>query len=145
MLNRFFLANIFSLLLLAYCCPGLAAEERPFYMWTDEAGIINFSQTQPKDRRAEEIAQEHEFGQPPPDEDADRSSYVPPEDEANQRTRELNCMIGKKSLEKLQGFKNIFLLNDEGWWRQITEATRQAEIKKAERIIEENCPEEDFF
>jgi hypothetical protein len=138
------LGNILlSISLLSISVTGVT-QEQPYYMWTDEEGVLNFSQSEPKNTESTEFSKPHEFGKPLHSEDDSNSNYVPPEAAANARTRELNCMIGEKSMNKLKGFKNIFLRNEDGWWRQISDERRLEKIQEAEQIIKENCPVSDF-
>jgi len=134
---------LFSVSLLSISVTGVT-QEQPYYMWTDNQGILNFSQSEPKNAESTEFSKPHEFGTPLQSENDSDSKFVPPEAAANARTRELNCMIGEKSLSKLNGFKNIFLRNEDGWWRQISDERRMEKIQQAELIVKENCPVSDF-
>lgn len=132
--------NALKLLLICYCL-AVVAEDKPYYMWTDPSGVVNFSDIKPLDRASTEFSEPHEFGEPLTDEDDSSSGYVPPEAAINETARALNCLIGQRMLSKLQGYKNIFMKNDEGWWRQLSEQSRQQKVDEALQIIDENCEE----
>jgi hypothetical protein len=129
-----------SLLLICYCLP-IVAEDKPYYMWTDPSGVVNFSDIKPLDRDSTEFSDPPEFGEPFNDDDGSSPGYVPPEAAVNETARALNCLIGQRMLSKLQSYKNIFMKDDEGWWRQLSEQSRQQKVDDAFRIIDENCEE----
>ena len=135
-------------LLLLLCCSlaftaslsSVMAEERPYYMWIDDAGVLNFSQTRPRDRSAEEIVEPPlKFGHRIAQEK--KSAYVSAQTKFKQDTRRANCDSGQKSLQKLQRFKTIFFRGEDGFFRQLSEEGKQEKIKEAEITISENCPE----
>ena len=114
------------------------AEERPYYMWVDDEGVPNFSQTRPRDRSSEEIAEPSlRFRERRPEEE--KSVYVSPETKFQQDTRRINCDSGQKSLERLQRYKTIFFLGEDGFFTQLSEEEKQAKISEAEKDISDNC------
>jgi hypothetical protein len=122
---------------------AVVAEERPYYMWTDDAGVLNFSQEQPRDRDVQEIAEPPlEFGHRLPDETG-KTGYLSPEARFEQQTRDVRCLEGQKSLERLHRYKTIFFRGEDGFFRQLTEEAKQEKIDEAEQVIAENCPEPD--
>ena len=125
-------------ILLSCFCLSSDAEDKPYYMWTDPSGVVNFSDIRPLDRDSKEFSKPHEFGEPLNDEGS-ASGYVPPEAAINETARDLNCLIGQRMLLKLQSYKNIFMRDDEGWWRQLSEQSRQQKVDEAQRIIETSC------
>ena len=100
-----------AMLLLLLPVPGFCAES-PYYVWTDKDGIANFSQDRPRDVAAKEVSSTKRFGR------QENLSATPKQlssvDQANQATRDTNCASGKRTLEKLRGFKNVIVKNAEG-------------------------------
>ena len=131
-------------LLLAVTLSPLAVfgEEKPYYMWRDAEGVLNFAQLKPMNDRVkvEEISKPHDFGRQIPREEPP-PPVIPSEVEiANEQTRAANCEYGQKTLEKLQTQVNIFMRDAEGWWREVSDEKRQEEVTKAQQAIVENCP-----
>lgn len=62
-----------------------------------------------------------------------------PVDEVNARAREINCAIGRNMIASLNAHKNIFIKDEDGWWRKITEEQRRQKVRSAEKLIAENC------
>ncbi len=121
------------------------AEERSYYMWVDDDGVLNFAQDRPRDREAEEIAEPpRKFGQRLFSDESAETAYISPEEKFTQQTREVNCTSGRKSLEKLQGFKTIFFRGEDGFFRQLSDEAKQEKISETEQTIKENCPEPDL-
>ena len=121
---------------------GLA--ETPYYVWTDENGIVNFSQTIPRNQDATVVADEKPFGpKPEPYPILEQTETI--DTLMSKRSRELNCIIGKKALAKLSSFKNIFARDADGWWRAISDEQRQNKIVDNQNIIEKYCEKPGFF
>ncbi|MBD3649557.1 MAG: DUF4124 domain-containing protein [Pseudomonadales bacterium] len=130
---------------------GVFAAERPYYMWVDENGILNYSQDKPKDTDAEEI-----YGRPTPrlgnpvsEESPQPASKVPPggtvidEEEieaVNEKARQLNCEIGHRMKARLSEHKNTYMQDEDGWWRKLSPEQHEAQVKKAEELIATYCP-----
>jgi hypothetical protein len=142
MSKRTFLARCLPLgIVLTLGANGAFSEDRPYYMWTSKDGVVNFSQSKPRDVDAAQVTRPHRFGTrrgvtPPPP--APELSEV---DVANAETRRLNCRSGKRTLAKLESNRNIFIRDSKGWWREVTADTRDAETARAREVIAQNCAE----
>ena len=126
------------------------SEDEPYYMWTDDDGILNFSEIEPKDAVAEAIVKPMPFGSPVVEESDESGpppvvtqNQVPSEiielEQINARTREKSCASARRTLEKLQKFKTIIARGDDGFWREISGEARLLEVFNAEEAIAENC------
>jgi len=136
--HRFLFLAVFSGL---FTLPQLSfAAEEPYYMWKDDNGVVNFSQTIPKEQEATLIEKPRVFG-PPKRKAAQEPKPVPVELTGDARSRELNCMIGKKALVNLHGFKNIYLRGPDGLWKEISGEQREEKVRETEQIIADNCIE----
>lgn len=137
--SRKLFSSLPGILLLVYA-NGAFSEDRPYYMWTSKDGVVNFSQSKPRDVDAARVSKPHRFGTrrgaTPPPPPAPALSNV---DAANAETRKLSCRSAKRTLAKLEGNRNIFIRNAEGWWREVTAETRDAETTKAREVIAKNC------
>ena len=134
--------------------PGIVLpEDEPYYMWTDDNGVLSFSQIEPKDAEAEAIVKPMPVGgpvieasdgsEPPPVVIPDGvPSEVTELEQINARTREKSCASARRTLEKLQEFETIIARGDDGFWREISGEARQLELFNAEEAIAENCPTE---
>ena len=138
-----------GILLLVLPVIGLS-EDEPYYMWTDDNGILNFSEIEPVDAVAETIVKPMPFGDPVVEESDESEpppvvtqNQVPSEitelEQANARTREKSCASARRTLEKLQKFKTIIVRGDDGFWREISGEARLLEVSDAEEAITENC------
>ena len=120
------------------------AEERPYYMWVDDDGVLNFDQNRPRDRESEEIVESPlEFGQRRFSDEPTETVYISPEEKFAQQIREVNCTSDRKILEKLLGFKAILFRGEDGLFRQLSEEAKQEKISETEQAIKENCSEPD--
>ena len=128
-------------------------EDESYYMWTDDNGVLSFSQIEPKDVDAEAIVkpmpvgslvvEESDGSEPPPVVIPDGvPSEVTELEQINARTREKSCASARRTLEKLQKFKTIIGRGDDGFWREVSGEARQLEVFNAEEAIAENCPTE---
>lgn len=149
---------ITSLIFAQFSLTCANAEERPYYMWVDDDGVFNFSQMQPRNRVADEIpkppkaprpgGREPQSGESASQNQAAGSSSATAEDEdyiaqmeaVSSQGREVNCTLGRRTLQKLNQFRNIFMKGEDGLWRELTPERRATEVTKAERLIAENCP-----
>ena len=136
-------------------------DEPSHYMWRDENGVLNFSETAPAGVEYETV----ENNSAPPfgyrDRTESEGEVVPPEavQQILERTRkkesgEINagsvaqknaeirarsCEAAKRNLATLQSFKEALMRGDDGVWREIDDTRKNAEIAEVEAVIAENC------
>jgi hypothetical protein len=165
-MNRFLLLFCFSSVL---STSAMAAEDRPYYMWVDDEGVVNISQVQPpSDVRAREVFDEKkraEFeatgrpGRVEPDEENGEDDSSPSElpevavdlpwnqdllgnqtvDEISQEARDLNCALGRQVLRRLNAHPHIFMKDTQGFWRKLSPERLAQEKQKAQQTINSNC------
>jgi len=149
-----------SWLLLACLLTGLtgpvsAEKDSAIYKWTDDGGVVQYSQTPPPDRPSERMRRA-----PPPPEDpgavqgklqervkAMEERQAAQEDAADKSKKEeeikkivkKNCDTARKNLANLQlGGPRAYRTAD-GQVKRLTEEERQARIEEANKQIEEFC------
>lgn len=169
-MNSFFVRMVLLFLLLP--ASAIAAEERPYYMWVDDEGVLNISQVQPpSDVRAREVFDEKEreefeaTGRPgriEPSEDGEEteggSSELPEVavdlpwnqdllgnqsvDDISAEARDLNCALGRQVLRRLNAHPHIFMKDSQGFWRKLSPERLAQEKQKAQQTINFNCSPE---
>ena len=148
--------------LLSHPTPGA---EPLYYMWRDDNGVLDFSQQQPADVVTRVVEKpERPFGYPDEraqasssngedstaaDSTTDSESGLPPLQEAgitsteiqqsNALTMKHNCEAARRVLQRLQGFKQIIVRGEDGFWRELSAEAKQAEIDKTLLDVQEFC------
>lgn len=140
--------SLLAMTVLLFAIPAFAVDERPYFMWADENGVLTFSQTMPRDRDVTQMTEPRELGRPGqqiatleamiplPDSREYQSTQI---DLLNGSARELNCLIGRRSLAQLNAFRNIFAQGPDGFWREVTPEQREQKVERSRQLIAENC------
>ena len=147
---------VLSIVIIAVATPvcALAADDnRPYYMWVDKDGVVNFSQQKPRGTEAKEIydgsvshtgTSSATGGQTQPEAKPSESNKVefdePEVDAVNEKARAINCAIGQRMLKKLNAHKFIYMKDKDGWWRQLSPEQYEAQVEKAHDLIGKYCP-----
>jgi hypothetical protein len=139
--------------LILFLLPGLTAAE--VYRWVDEHGNVHFGDHAPLERNAEQVTIEA----PPPEndpeahrrleeidrlnainqEDRERAKEKAAKEEAERRQREQQCAIARKRLERSRTAKYLYLPNDDGTRRILSDMDRSQAIREMEAEIEQHC------
>lgn len=143
---RFFLA------LILFAIAGLA--QAGVYKWVDEKGVTHYSST-PHDPSAQQIKV-----QPPPTttessspsssirlweanesmkKSRDRRQKQEEIDQQERQEKERICVLARQRLQELQEYEHIYSRNKQGEREYWDDATKEAEIKKAQDAIKNNC------
>lgn len=137
------LTRFLALLLIVLACaslPAHAVEDDVIYMWTDENGVVNFSQTEPPRHSVVEI-EKPMATRPATKSPPAAAREVIRNDEFNEETRQRNCRIGHRTRNALEAHKNIYLIHPDGLYHKITDERRTEEFAKAQAIIDQYCDE----
>jgi hypothetical protein len=140
---------VFALILIAIA--GLA--QAGVYKWVDEKGVTHYSST-PHNPSAQQI----KVQPPPTTESSPPSSSIrlweanesmkksrerrQKQEEADQQERqekERICVLARQRLRELQEYDRIYSRNKQGEKEYWDDATKEAEIKKAQDAIKNNC------
>ena len=130
----------FALLFLAssyaFSAPGKV------YKWTDEKGLVHYSErpplgvqteiVKPETGHSEPVNYESAANEKPKDEkkgDAGKSSLKDPE----------RCDVARKNLETLKTYARIKFKGDDGEYRFLTPDEQQQKTNEATKAIEESC------
>jgi hypothetical protein len=130
--------------------PGFAAE---VYKWTDENGVIHFSDRKPVDRTAE--VQDVPEDAPPAEADASDVSESGPS-AAQQRREEIErkgresqeqearmqqqCQAWQAEVDRLEPNRRVFYTNEEGETERMDDVERTDRVAELNTLIDENCP-----
>ena len=130
------------------------AEDHPYYMWRDSNGVLNISEVRPRDKAVDvktvnggetpELSRRpgHEGPQGKTTETPAATSEDAEVEKNNATTRLLNCQIGHMALDKLNANKFIFMRGKDGLWRKLTPEERDAQVANSQKLIADNCDEE---
>jgi molecular chaperone GrpE (heat shock protein) len=133
--------------------PGMAASE--VYRWVDEHGDVHFGDRAPRERDAEQVTIEA----PPPEndpevhrrleeidrlnainqEDRERAKEKAAKEEAERQRLEQQCAIARKRLERSRTASYLYLPNDDGTRRILSDMDRSKAIREMEAEIAEHC------
>jgi hypothetical protein len=131
------------------------AAEAEMYRWVDQQGVTHFSQVPPVTGEAtrlrkpaadpvgnsdtvERINQQWQQAQDRKEERTEQREQQQEEAQLQARRAE-NCKAAKYNLGILQGPSNRLIKQPGGDYQRLTEEQRQAQISKAEEIIERDC------
>lgn len=133
--------------------PALTAAE--VYRWVDENGNVHFGDRAPPARQAEQVPIEA----PPPEndpevrkrlEEIDRLNAINKEDrqrakekaakeELERKRREQQCAIARNRLERSRTAGYLYLPNDDGTRRILSDMERSGAIREMEAEIAQHC------
>lgn len=138
------------------------AVEEPYYTWVDENGVVNFAQGQPKGVNAKLISKGYRFGQKVVEGtrvqpvSASLPELVGNEQDAAvtgsqagadfektmqeiKRVKQANCEGARKNLSSYLSRGRIRLQGEDGEYRILPGEERQANIRRFQNDIDENC------
>lgn len=153
--------NVFLSLVLAVSGFGVlttaVAQKGTMYSWTDENGVVHFSDQAPEGRDVQ--AQALPESPPPgsvnpldsgaaPAEDAPPSAAQQRRDEIAQRaqenrelqaTNQAQCEAWQAELDRIEPNRRVFFTNDEGETERMDDVVRTDRVAELHRLISENC------
>ena len=121
------------------------AAEPTYYSWVDDNGVVNYSEIAPLDRDYQVLSGSkppQQFGYPARKKEQPapvKTEVATNTDDPNEIIRGQNCRFAQEAMEKLTGFEQIILKDEDGIWREASEEMKQSEITKAQQAISENC------
>lgn len=146
--------NVLFLVLAWITCASWAAS---IYKWVDEKGITHFSEIPPTTQKAEEIRgpadPSAEAGGKPPAKNwqeqetefrkrqLDRQEAARKQEESEREAsgRKKQCAIEKRWLQKLQGAREVYEIDEDGKRVPLDEKGRSTEIERSKKLIESYC------
>jgi len=150
-------------LIVALCvCPSPGFGAEPYYMWTDENGILNYSNKKPKGVDARRIEEEHRFGEkldarPANDTSSDpivsepspvtgkedsSADYQNAAEQFLQQAKEAKreaCNRAREDLERFQERGRMRMRDAEGKVRILSDEEKHERMQQFELTIDENC------
>jgi hypothetical protein len=135
---------------------GSLAEAQKMYKWTDENGVVHFSETPPPGQEVESSdipAGAERLGQAPsmlsPDADADTQSVAQQRRDELAQKRELaqaensaleaQCAAEKAEVERLEPHRRVFYTDENGETVRMDDQVRVDRVAAAKQFIRENC------
>ena len=144
-------AVLTAALLIAAGLPGalFAAE---VYKWTDEDGVVHFSDQQPmgRDAQVENLREDppaSEFD-PYPEAEAGSSAAQQRREEIERKGREAraqtamteqNCSAWEAELERLEPSRRVFYTNEEGEAERMDDVARTDRVAELKSLIDRDC------
>lgn len=129
--------------------PAFAAE---VYKWTDENGVIHFSDTKPVHRDSE--VQNLPDDEPPAESDPNAASETGPS-AAQQRREEIQrkarasqeqqvrteqqCQAWQAEVDRLEPNRRVFYTNEQGETERMDDVERTDRVAELKSLIAENC------
>jgi hypothetical protein len=141
------------MLALAHASGAVLAQEGTMYSWTDENGVVHFSDRKPEGLEVQAQAlpetpktgtvspvQEGE-GQPSVAEQRREALAQKREDNrARQQETSANCAAWNAELERLEPNRRVFYTDDEGETVRMDDVVRTDRVAELHKLIDENCP-----
>jgi hypothetical protein len=135
-----------SLALAALCTTGRADAVGEVYKWTDENGVVHYTDSPPEGKpfTTKEV-KAPSVPAPAPAPEADATTEAPaatgtPPADAAKSPEQRNCEIARKNFETLSANENITAdRNNDGVPEPLTAEQRTAELKRSESLIAAYC------
>lgn len=116
------------------------------YRWTDEKGVVNYSERPPLGTQTEIVKPDISHSEPV-------SYEIPSDDKANEGKKEEKkagreksslkdperCDAARKNLDTLKTYARIKVKGDDGEYRFLTPEEQQQKTNEASKAIEESC------
>jgi hypothetical protein len=144
-------AVLAAALLIAAGVPGalFAAE---VYKWTDEDGVVHFSDQEPvgRDAQVENLREDPPAPEsdPYPEAEAGSSAAQQRREEIERKGREAreqtamteqNCSAWEAELERLEPNRRVFFTNEEGETERMDDVARTDRVAELESLIDRDC------
>jgi hypothetical protein len=141
-----------NLLLIITCALAAPATGGEMYRWTDENGVVHFSETPPADR---EVAAENLPADTPPATSAATAGTEGANSPAQQRREELarkhdeartnaaqndaQCAAWRAELQRLEPNRRVFYTNEQGETERMDDVARTDRVAELKSLIARNC------
>lgn len=122
------------------------------YTWTDENGVVHFSDKEPvgQDARVEDLPDEAPPASPNPyaesqsgssaaqqrREEIDRKAR---ESQAQQAQNEQNCRAWQAEVDRLEPNRRVFYTNEQGETERMDDVVRTDRVAELKSLIAQNC------
>ena len=142
-----------NMLLLALACalalPALGGE---LYRWTDENGVVHFSETPPADRDVAAESMPFDSAPAAPAAEAGTEAGVSAaqqrredisrkheEARANAALEDAECAAWRAELERLEPNRRVFFTNEQGETERMDDVARTDRVAELKSLIAGNC------
>ena len=133
---------------------GTEAQETTMYTWTDENGVVHFSDIQPQGQQAREeaIPRNESPGSPDPYAsqgesgpsyaDQRRQQIAANTDAARQKqaVKSAQCASWQAELSRLEPNRRVFYTNEQGETERMDDVERANRVSELKAQIAQNCP-----
>jgi len=129
-----------------------AAQERKMYQWTDENGVVHFSDTAPEGQAAQALdlpandapAVANPYQQPTSEPSAAqlrREEIARKSQEARleQATRDAECAAWQSEVERLEPNRRVYYTNEQGETERMDDVARTNRVAELKAQIERHC------
>lgn len=148
--------SVTLLILFALCCvfsAGLYAQGAQMYKWTDENGVVHFSETPRDDGKPAQVSEIPDNTVPTSGiEDSTlpatsntaqqrRDDLAAKREEAKEAAREMEtyCATSRKIVEDLEPHRRVLYKNEAGETVRMDDEDRVRRVAEAKKFLAENC------
>lgn len=146
------LAIMAAALLVAIGLPA-AVVATEVYTWTDEDGVVHFSDREPigQGARVEDVPDQAPPDGPSPYAEAEAGSSAAQqrreeieskarESQAQQAQNEQNCRAWQAEVDRLEPNRRVFYTNEQGETERMDDVERTDRVAELKALIAQNCP-----
>jgi hypothetical protein len=137
--------------------PTASAQGGTMYSWTDENGVVHFTDQAPEGRdvQAQALPESPPPGSVSPlESNATPAADAPPsaaqqrreeiaqkarENKERQATNQAQCAAWQAELERIEPNRRVFFTNDEGETERMDDVVRTDRVAELHQLISENC------
>ena len=124
---------------------SVLAQSQPVYKWTDENGVVHFSEAPPSSDSSAVERMEMTRTPDPITEASDVDGVEGVDSTARDEAIAVNiaeeCTKARRNLQVLNTYNNINDFDEQGNATQLTEAQKQARLQSTQTYIEQYCQE----
>lgn len=129
------------------------AQQQKMYTWTDENGVVHFSDVEPSGQQAQEqpIPEDEPPGSSNPyatataagpslaDQKRQAIAQKSQEDKANHARKSAQCAAWEAELGQLEPRRRVFYTNAEGETERMDDVERTDRVARLKNLIAQNC------
>lgn len=153
---------VFFLAITIFCCVGIittaSAQSRQMYSWTDENGVVHFTDQRPEgeDVTVHDIPDSEPQPAGEPEQMPEQQPGAGDETSLGQQRREelaqqrqeaqteaelqeAECAARRALVERLEPHRRVFFVNEEGETERMDDVERANRVAVAKQYIEDNC------
>ncbi len=144
---------VFIILAGLFLAAHSVAQEKKMYRWTDENGVVHYSDVQPQGQSAQE--QQIPMDRSPGTSNPDSAASIAAPSIAEQKRQDIadkadqakaakaanaaKCSAWKSEVQQLEPNRRVFYTNDQGETERMDDVARTDRVKELKSLIAQNC------